>query len=248
MNKNISKIPLILTIETSGRSGSAAIAEGEKLLAEEHFKTPVKHSAELFPAINSMLSQFGKEPSHIDHIYISAGPGSFTGLRIAVTLAKAMHLANKKIKIAAVDSLDCIAANVKKLQNRKDVTQIASVVDAKRGRFFIAVYQKRAEQINKLGFFESWNKKFEDCMTTPREFKEQFADSANPIFLLGEGLVFYKDKFTADGVEFLDEEFWTPTAANVHLLGFELASKGQFAEPLSLVPKYIQQPDIKIKK
>ena len=250
MNKNIGKIPLILAIETSGRTGSAAIAAGEHLLSEKTFTTAVKHSAELFPAIGSLLSQFDKEPCQIDHIYISVGPGSFTGLRIAVTLAKIMQLANKNIKIVTVDSLDCIAANIKKFENRKEapVNRIASIVDAKRGRFFIAVYKKKTQQARRPEFFESWDKELDDCLMTPQQFIEKFADSTNPIRLLGEGIVYYKDKFTSDGINFLSEEYWTPTAANIHLLGFELARKGLFAEPLSLVPRYIQQPDIKLKK
>jgi tRNA threonylcarbamoyladenosine biosynthesis protein TsaB len=105
--------PLILAVETSSRIGSVAIALGEQILAEAAFSGPMRHSAELFPAIRSLLERFSRKPQEIDHIYISVGPGSFTGLRIAVTMAKAMHLANppQRTKIIAVDTRDVIAAN-----------------------------------------------------------------------------------------------------------------------------------------
>ena len=103
--------PLILAIETSGRLGSVALAQGDKLLAESHFSGPMRHSAEIFPAITELLSKFSKKPDQIEQVYISAGPGSFTGLRIAVTFAKTLALANNS-KIVAVDTLDCITANV----------------------------------------------------------------------------------------------------------------------------------------
>jgi len=102
---------LILAIETSGRAGSAAIALGQNLLAENTFSGPMRHSAELFGVVCNLLDRFDRKPKDIEHIYISIGPGSFTGLRIAATLAKTMNLANNA-KIVAVDTLDVIAANV----------------------------------------------------------------------------------------------------------------------------------------
>ena len=101
---------MILAIETSGRTGSVAIALGEQMLSEAHFSGPMRHSAEIFPAVHKLLERFSRKPKEIEHIYISVGPGSFTGLRIAVALAKTMHLANAA-KIIAVDTLDVIAAN-----------------------------------------------------------------------------------------------------------------------------------------
>ncbi len=102
---------LILAVETSSRIGSVAIAVGQRILDEITFSGPMKHSSELFPAICNLLSRFEKKPQDIEQLHISVGPGSFTGLRIAVTLAKAMYLANSA-KIIAVNTLDVIAANV----------------------------------------------------------------------------------------------------------------------------------------
>ena len=103
--------PLILAVETSGRAGSAAIAIGEQILAEAAFSGPMRHSAEIFPTVSALLKDLGRKPKEIEHIYISIGPGSFTGLRIAVTIAKTFNLANNA-KIVPVDTLDVIAANV----------------------------------------------------------------------------------------------------------------------------------------
>ena len=100
--------PLILAVETSGRLGSVALAQGNKLLSESHFSGPMRQSAEIFPAITDLLSKFSKKPEQIEQVYISVGPGSFTGLRIAVTLAKTLALANG-VKIVTIDTLDVIA-------------------------------------------------------------------------------------------------------------------------------------------
>ena len=239
--KNMFVKPLILAVETSGRSGSVAIGCGEEILGEDTFSGPMRHSAELFPAISGLLKRFSREAGEIEHIYISSGPGSFTGLRIAVTLAKTMHFANA-VKIIAVDTLDVIAANVNdylKEQTQKiELAKIAAILDAKRSQFFIAVYEQK---VNK------WEKVLPDCIMTAVQFLDEFAGGAEPIWLLGEGLVYHKDKFRAEGISFLDERYWTPKASKVYLLGREKASAGEFADALTLQPTYLQRPDVKEK-
>ncbi|MHC4158796.1 MAG: tRNA (adenosine(37)-N6)-threonylcarbamoyltransferase complex dimerization subunit type 1 TsaB [Planctomycetota bacterium] len=240
----MAQIPLILAVETSGRLGSVAIALGDKILGEADFSGPMRHSAELFPAISTLLERFSRKPSEIEHIYISAGPGSFTGLRIAVALAKTMHLANTA-KIVAVGTLDVIAANVTTDNALPDsgilchrYEYIAAVLDAKRRQFFIAVYQRDTS-------CGTWKKIFPDSLITASQFLEQFGGGEKPVWLLGEGLVYHRDKFKAEGICFLDERYWRPKAAKVHLLGWEKARKGRFADPLTLQPAYLQRPDIK---
>jgi len=241
--------PLILAVETSGRLGSVAIALGEQILGEAAFSGPMRHSVELFPAISGLLERFSRKPNEIKHIYISAGPGSFTGLRIAVALAKTMHLTNAA-KIIAVETLDVIAANVttENALLNSGIEYIAAVLDAKRRQFFIAVYQRHTRHETQSTKHGIWKKILPDCLMTASQFLEQFGGKGKPIWLLGEGLVYYKDKFKAEGVFFLDERYWPPKAAKVHLLGWEKASSGQFADPLTLQPAYLQRPDIKEKR
>jgi tRNA threonylcarbamoyladenosine biosynthesis protein TsaB len=241
--------PLILALETSGRTGSVAIALGEQMLSETCFSGPMRHSAEIFPAIEGLLERFNRKPREIEHIYISVGPGSFTGLRIAVALAKAMSLANAA-KIVAVDTLDILAANATdyiKDQNAEGLNKIAAILDAKRSQFFIAAYQMDLSMPygNEQG---GWKKTMPDCLMTAEQFLENFAGNSRPIWLLGEGLVFYKDKFKGEGIRFLDERYWNPRAEKVYMLGWQKALAGQFADPLTLQPTYLRKPDIKEKR
>jgi tRNA threonylcarbamoyladenosine biosynthesis protein TsaB len=187
------------------------------------------------------LNKFDKKPDQIEHVYISAGPGSFTGLRIAVTFAKTLALANGA-KIVAVDTLDCIAANVNPQDNSQ---RLGAILDAKRGQFFIAVYEKTPDLRPKTSD-AIWKKILPDSLMTAEDFLAQF--SGKPITLAGEGLVFYKDKFAHKNVSVLDEKFWNPSAANIHKLGWELAMNGQFADPLTLTPNYIRGPDAIVKQ
>jgi tRNA threonylcarbamoyladenosine biosynthesis protein TsaB len=239
--------PLILAVETSGRMGSVALAQGPKLLSEKQFTGPMRHSAEVFPAIVGLLKQFGKKPNQIEQVHISIGPGSFTGLRIAVTLAKTMALANG-VKIVPVDTLDCIATNVINLTSPQLNTQnstlktnerLATILDAKRSQFFSAVYDRTQA---------GWEKILPDSLLTAEEFLDRFAGEEKPIALIGEGLVYYKDKFANPNIRVLDETFWNPSAVNVHRLGWQKAQLGQFADPIRLTPNYLRGPDAKTKQ
>jgi len=240
--------PLVLAVETSGRMGSVAIAAGEQMLAETHLSGPMRHSAEVFPAISGLLNRFSRKPDEIDHIYISVGPGSFTGLRIAVSIAKIMHLANN-VKIAAVDTLDVIAANADGYiqQGKAHVEQIAVVLDAKRGQFYIAAYRCAGDE-QQTASDGYWEKIFPDSLMTASQFLDQFSVKSKPICLLGEGLVYYADTFRAEGIHFLDESCWTPRAEKVHMLGWKMARAGQFADSLTLQPKYLRKPQVTEKR
>jgi len=249
---------LILAVETSSRTGSVAIALNGKMLGETVFSSPLRHSAEIFPAIRALLDQFDLNSVQFEHIYISVGPGSFTGLRIATTLAKIMHLAHSA-KIVAVDTLDVVAANVINLiaenalaaSNHKlpdmDFERVAPVFDAKRGQFFIAVYERNTDEQSNAAGRASWKKVLPDSLMTPAQFLDRFACQDKPTWLLGDGLLYYKDKFQAGGVHFFDEKYWSPRAGKVFLLGRQMALKGQFADALTLTPNYLRKPDVKIK-
>ena len=290
--------PLVLAVETSSRIGSVVIAIGEKILDEATFSAPIRHSAEIFPALSNILDRLCRKPDQIDQVHISVGPGSFTGLRIAVTLAKTMHLANAA-KIVAVDTLDVIAANatdyIKEqktnitfhpesspynsdrpvlpnsssdaargsseievplslsstpFRERQSPEKIAAITDAKRGQFFIAVYKRNTNDQSaeaQASSNEIWKKVFPDSLMTSSQFLARFACDENPIWLLGDGLLYYKDKFKADSTRFLEQKYWSPRASKVHLLGWKKALTNQFEDPLTLTPNYLLRPDIKIK-
>ena len=243
-----------LAIETSSRIGSVVLGFGGKIACEASFSGIMRHSAEIFPVIKEQLDSLGAKPAEIEHLYISNGPGSFTGLRIAATLAKSMYLANF-LKIVTVDTLDVIASNaiiaintgniskdfpVK--EGNDEIVRIGVVLDAKRGQFFIAVY----DIIERGGGLE-FEKVLQDSLMTASEFLEKFACPQKTIWLLGDGLVYHREKFRACGVEFFNEKHWSPVARNVYLLGRNMSQKKQFADPVDLKPYYLCRPEIRPK-
>src|SRR5208282_2376277 len=112
-----------LAIETSGRLGSVALLQGSAVLVEQSFSHGLKHAAGLLPMIDQMVRGQGWEPADLQHVYISQGPGSFTGLRIGVTLAKTLSLATGA-RVVPVPSLQVLAHNAP-----ADATNVIIVLD-----------------------------------------------------------------------------------------------------------------------
>lgn len=247
------KEAVVLALETSGKIGSVALGFGEEIRAEKAFSGFMRHSAEIFPVIEVLLGDSGLKPDQIEHLYISNGPGSFTGLRISAAIAKMLCLACS-LKIIAVDSLDVTAYNVvdalKKqggklpgMTGENDIIRVAAVIDAKRGQFFIAVYN-----VIQCGTDVRFEKIVPDSIMSSADFITNFANKQIPVCLLGDGLLYHKKEFQAEGTYILDEEYWSPNARFVYHLGREMAQKNQFADPVNFKPFYLCRPEIVVRK
>ncbi len=234
--------PFILAIETSGRAGSIAIGVDKEVLGWQAFSGPMRHSAELFPAFSRLLKAADRECGEIEQVYISAGPGSFTGIRIAVTLAKAMSLANtsRRTRIVAVNTMQVIAENAVDYMKKKqiEINTIATILDAKRGQFFVAIFDRQNDR---------WLRRLPDCLMRPDEFVKKFSGAGQPVWLLGEGLVYYAEAFKAESVRIIEPDYWQADARKLYQLGREMALAGQFADPVTLVPFYLRKPEVKEK-
>jgi len=231
---------LILAVETSSRTGSIALGDQDALLVERTFSGPFRHSGELFPLLRDLLGDLQATPDDLGQVFLSRGPGSFTGLRIAVTLAKAMHLA-RGVRIVAVDTLDVIAANVPLADHVPQV--IAAVLDAKRNHFFAAGYRWTAQRGS-----PGWEKTLDDSLMTASQILDWCGASGAETGLLGDGLLYHLHAFEAAQVRILDPTVWSPRASNVYRLGLQKARAGQFEDPLGLTPFYMMAPEVTLKK
>jgi tRNA threonylcarbamoyladenosine biosynthesis protein TsaB len=225
--------PIILAVETSGRWGSVALGRGDELLGEHPFSSPMRHSVELFPAVTALLNRTGCATADIKEIYISAGPGSFTGIRLAVAMAKTMALANGT-KVVAVNSLEVAAQNAMDFYRETKVNCkcTAVILDAKRGQFFAGLFRPAAG--GWLSFVEPQLMKAETLLSLAKE-------QGCSVHLLGEGLVYYAARFVAPHITVLPEEYWQPKASAVFALGRRQAKAGNFSDPVSLVPIYLRK-------
>lgn len=224
-----------IAIETSGRTGSAAIAQEDAILDHAALSGFQKHSSELLPVIQSLLLRHGLSTKDIQHIYLPKGPGSFTGIRIAVTFAKMAAFA-MGAKIVAVNTLDALAHNAMYYMDNtnSDIQRIATILDAKKGYFYVAVFNKTIAGLDRIT---------EDLLITPASFLSDHCQGQPKTALLGEGLVYYHKQFEHPNTVILDKSCWPASAVSVWHVARPRAKQGQFDDPNTLVPLYIRRPE-----
>jgi tRNA threonylcarbamoyladenosine biosynthesis protein TsaB len=127
----------VLGVETSTRRGSvAAWLDGRVIAAREH-AVPNAHAEELLPLLDAVLAEAGWEKGLIDRFAVGIGPGSFTGLRVGIALVHGIALGLDK-PLVGCGSLAVMARGVP----REDARVRVPVLDARRGEFFVAAYER----------------------------------------------------------------------------------------------------------
>lgn len=163
----------VLAIESSGLVASVALATETTLLAEYTVNFKKTHSQTLLPMLDEIVKMTGFDLKEIDAIAVSAGPGSFTGLRIGSATAKGLGLALDK-PIVPVPTTQAIAAN---LYGTDGV--LCPLMDARRNQVYTGIYR-----YNKEGF-----QIVEDQMAVMiDEIIEKVNALGEPVTYLGDGV------------------------------------------------------------
>lgn len=130
----------ILAFDTSNQTLAAAILEDDQTIASFQLNQKMNHSLTLMPAIEHIMKISSLTPKDLDRIVVAQGPGSYTGIRIAVTTAKTLA-DTLKIELVGISSLKALAANV------SDQRLIVPIMDARRNNVYAGVYQWEDQQL-----------------------------------------------------------------------------------------------------
>lgn len=214
-----------LAIDTSLAAGSvAAIAAGE--IAEAPLPAG-DHARLLAPALVDVARRLGWAPRDAELVAVVRGPGSFTGLRVGVTTAKALAWAGGA-RLVGVSAFDLVARRAAHaLPGHRSPVAIA--FDAGRGEVFAAVATPDSESPT------GWTVA-PGALVAAAAWLESLPDGtcvAGPA-LAGAGLVI------PSGLVVVPREAWFPSAAEAGLVARLLAAAGRSADPAGLVPDYLR--------
>lgn len=175
----------ILAIESSGLVAGTAVVEDGITKAEFTISNELNHSVTLLSMIRDMLKISGIRLKDIDAIAISRGPGSFTGLRIGVALAKglALVLDIPVIQVGTLDSMGIICSE-------RCADLICPILDARRRQVYCAAYLKGDRVIDEdvcdiVLFLQKLNSLISSRTLSPAESPE--------VFFSGDGAFSYRD-------------------------------------------------------
>ena len=124
-----------LGIDTANAPLSVAIVKDGRILAEMVQNIKATHSIGAMPAVEELFAKAKMKPAEIDAVAVSEGPGSYTGVRIGVTIAKTLAWTLKK-PLVGVSSLQTVAANAKLFEG-----VICPLFDARRQNVYAAAYR-----------------------------------------------------------------------------------------------------------
>lgn len=163
----------ILAIDTSANVATAAVLEDERLICEYVVNNKKTHSQTIMVIIDTILKQAELDISDIDVLAVANGPGSFTGLRIGISVAKGLFFGNGK-KIIGISTLEALGYNLPYCKNI-----ICPIMDARRSQVYNAVYKWEEETLKEI--------------KKPRaisidEVLDEFLESDEKIVFLGDGV------------------------------------------------------------
>lgn len=212
-----------LAIETSCRQGGLALGVDHALAATVDFDASARHATVLVAQLAQLLQDRGITPDQLDELYVSAGPGSFTGLRVGITVARTLGQQLPNLKCVAVPTPLAVAQNAADL----DWQHLAVILDAKEKLVYASLFQRRNGNILPAA---------DPVLVRADVF---LTSAPRPITLIGEGLAYHKMDGPQVTIPWPDQPHRNlPTATGVWLAGRQLADQGQFTDHAQLLPIY----------
>ncbi|WP_342506672.1 tRNA (adenosine(37)-N6)-threonylcarbamoyltransferase complex dimerization subunit type 1 TsaB [Sporosarcina sp. FSL K6-2383] len=168
-----------LGIDTANTPLSVAVVRDGELLVEEISAMAVNHSLRAMPAIEELLAKAGLEPANIDAIAVSEGPGSYTGVRIGVTIAKTLAWTLGK-PLVGVSSLKVLATNALFFTGL-----ICPIVDARRNNVYAGAYRLDAGKLMEV---------IEDGHYSLEELIQQLEKQEGPLLFVGKDTAMHEQQ------------------------------------------------------
>jgi tRNA threonylcarbamoyladenosine biosynthesis protein TsaB len=223
----------ILAIDTATEVASAAVWDGQPgTMRDATCSKPNQTSRDLFPAIDRLLAEWGWRVADLEGLALSIGPGSFTGLRIGVSLMKGLA-GVRALPIAAVGTLDAVAL----ASGRSGL--VAACLDAKRGeilgRLFRCAYPETPEPVT------------DEVLALPSDWAASLPPDES-LSYVGDGAARYREVLSAgsgSGARF-EATGASTTAAAVAVLGGRRLAAGAFTPIAELLPRYLRRPSAEI--
>lgn len=219
----------VLGIETATWTASVAIIDEALTLAEKSLPDSTSHATALFPLVNDTLRAAQVSLDDLDLIAVSIGPGSFTGLRIGLSVAKGLALAHDR-PIVGVPTLEALAVAA---GPRSQV--LWTVLDARKREVYAAAFHcTAADGVAMI------------APPTVCSAAQLAAQLAPPCVVIGDGVDVYREVWRArlgSGIELQSAASVRPSGAAVARLGLRRFRAGGADAVDELEPYYVRSPD-----
>ncbi|GGE55903.1 tRNA (adenosine(37)-N6)-threonylcarbamoyltransferase complex dimerization subunit type 1 TsaB [Pullulanibacillus camelliae] len=222
----------VLAIDSSNVTMGVAIANEEVTLGELITNVKKNHSVKLMPAIEQLMQETGIDPHDLERIAVAMGPGSYTGVRIGVTIAKTLAW-TLQAELVAVSSLAILAQNGRFFEG-----VICPLFDARRGQVYTGLYAPHNNKVTQIK---------DDRIVLLSEWLQALRAVDKPILFLGQDVGLHQAMIR----EHLGQQAVFAAATENQPRPSELAWLGMQGEPVEsihgLVPTYLQLAEAETK-
>jgi tRNA threonylcarbamoyladenosine biosynthesis protein TsaB len=218
----------ILAVDTSTLVLSIAVCNEQKVLGEKSTNLKKNHSVRLMPAIDELLNDLDMTLSDMDLFAVTAGPGSYTGVRIGVTTVKTLAWALHK-PFLAISTLEVIAMNGLHFQGN-----IVPLIDARREQAYAGVYQLED------GILQP---KMTEQIIPIEELLAHLKQNQRNTLFLGDDVLSFENQVKEvleDFAVFAPPSFHLPRASNLGILALHKWLKTNKSEAHDFAPNYLQ--------
>lgn len=230
----------ILAVESSAMVAGAAVINEERLLGEFTLNHRKTHSEKLMLLIEGLLNSLELTLEDIDMLAVSKGPGSFTGLRIGISIVKGLAQAVQK-PVIGIPTLDSLAYN---LACSSGI--ICPIMDARREQVYTCIYRWHPDKggnDNNIG--RGRLERLDEYMAVPiLELLEKLKDTKEPVVFNGDGVPVYRQIILnklGDQASFAPTPSAVQRAASIAALALEKAQRGELESYRDLVPFYLRK-------
>ncbi len=211
----------ILALDTAGKSAGVAILADDHLLYECYLEVGMTHSETIMPMVDTALQMTGLKPRDIGLYAVTAGPGSFTGLRIGLAAAKGMALPFNT-PCAGVSTLEALAN-----QHSGRGTVIAAL-DARRNQVYWAAFD-----------LESHERLTPDDAASVDSLAPFIENCKKPVFFVGNGAALCYNKYgQLPDVVAAAQTVGCARGSAVGVVGARMHANGESVAPSALLPDY----------
>ncbi|MGM7685019.1 tRNA (adenosine(37)-N6)-threonylcarbamoyltransferase complex dimerization subunit type 1 TsaB [Cytobacillus sp. Hm23] len=197
----------VLAIDSSNDVMGIALVDESKVIGEIITNVKKNHSIRVMPAIESLLQDCNISTKELSKIVVAKGPGSYTGVRIGVTIAKTLAW-SLQIPLSGVSSLEVLAANGHFFPG-----YISPLFDARRGQIYTGLYSYEADGLQQVK---------QDQNVLSSDWAKSLSSLDKPILLLGNDVDLHKEVMISelkDKAVFAPESLNNPRPAELALLG-----------------------------
>jgi tRNA threonylcarbamoyladenosine biosynthesis protein TsaB len=219
---------LVLGINTATLACSVALATPRQLLVEHTQQIKKTHSEKLLPMVEAALRAAALSPEALDGVAVAAGPGSFTGVRIGVTTARALGQA-LNIQLVAVSTLEALYWQVPWFTGL-----VSPVLDARRQQVYNAVFRRAGQETVKLA---------EERAISLADLLAEMQLYSEPVLFLGDAVQIHREAIVKElkcRACFLPPTASHAGAASVAWLGLSALAAGQGVGHRDLLPLYVR--------